>query len=71
MSATPEDRTPIGPRHYTELDDSGFIEAVASARRELEHTPDDAVNRADLEAIYREMNRDLDDRARALWRAAS
>jgi hypothetical protein len=52
------------------LDDPDFLDSRARLRTRLEHTPDNAMGRDQLERLYDQMTDELDRRARASWTAA-
>jgi hypothetical protein len=52
------------------LDDAEFLASRARLRTRLEHTPDNAVGRDQLERLYNDMTYELDRRARASWTPA-
>jgi hypothetical protein len=71
MTTAAPDDGPAGPADFTKMPDPEFLDDMARVRSEIEHAPDPSVQRYDLELLYREMSRELDRRARAIWRAAS
>jgi hypothetical protein len=55
---------------FRQLDDPDFLARRARLRTRLQHTPDNAVGRDQLERLYEQMTDELDRRARKSWTAA-
>ena len=52
---------------FRQLDDPAFLASRARLRNRLEHIPDNAMGRDQLERLYEQMTDELDRRARASW----
>ena len=59
------------PTDFRKLDDPAFLAEWARIRTELEHVPEKAVERAELERVYEAMTVEFDRRARQAWTEAS
>jgi hypothetical protein len=59
------------PPDYTRLDDPAFLDERARVRERLEHEPQDALGRPELERLYEAMTAEFLRRARIAWAAAS
>lgn len=59
------------PGYFTELDDPAFLRERARVRQLLEHEPENAIDRAQLERLHQAMTREFDRRARLAWARGS
>ncbi len=59
------------PTDFHRLDDPAFLAEWARIRTELEHVPEKAVERAELQRVYEAMTVEFDRRARQAWTEAS
>jgi hypothetical protein len=59
------------PPDYTQLDDPAFLHERARVRARLEHEPQNAVGRPELERVYEAMTGEFLRRARIAWTTAS
>jgi hypothetical protein len=55
---------------FRALDDPAFLAQRARVRSELEHAPENALERPALERLYQAMTEELDLRARRAWATA-
>jgi hypothetical protein len=59
---------PVGrAESISQLDDPAFLEERRHVREALEHTPQDAVGRAELAALHDALTEEFERRARAAW----
>jgi hypothetical protein len=58
------------PTDFTHLDDPAFLSERARLRGRLEHTPENAGGRTELERLYRAMTDEFLHRARIAWTSA-
>jgi hypothetical protein len=56
---------------FTRLDDPSFLDERARVRGLLEHEPENAINRAELERLYAAMTEEFLRRARIVWTQAT
>ena len=59
------------PSDYTQLDDPAFLDERARVRERLEHEPENAIGRPELERVYEAMTGEFLRRARIAWATAS
>ena len=52
---------------FSDLDDPAFLDERARVRRRLEHGPENAVGRRELERVYEAMTVEFCRRARIAW----
>lgn len=54
----------------TQLDDTAFLDERARVRGRLEHEPENAIGRPELERVYAAMTEEFLRRARIAWATA-
>lgn len=59
------------PPDYTHLDDPAFLDERARVREQLEHEPENAIGRPELERVYAAMTEEFLRRARIAWATTS
>jgi hypothetical protein len=64
-------RLPSDASDFSYLDDPAFLDERARVRRQLEHVPQNAVGRRELERVYEAMTVEFCRRARIAWAAAT
>jgi hypothetical protein len=59
------------PGDFRLLDDPAFLDERARLRERLEHVPENAIGRAELERVYEAMTEEFCRRARIAWTEAT